>query len=398
MNQTKSSSSDFTMAAATSQTFHHLLDQIQNSNLNFHLQQSPFSAIISLKKSPIKDASGMYLMPTIPSSFSEASLSKTEAIFLEQKLDELEEANKNLKDLYNDAMKDNESNRQTISRLESQLQSVKNSDKHENLKKEIKSVNAKFEKARHDLLELKNENDGLKRYLNTTSINLKAAKKDLKDLEKVKNIEIKGFQKELRSLKEFKEKYDKEQSELRKKQKKENKQRKKVAEREAKDKLEKKSLEESSVSEATASASLIFSVESCHHIPQCILRSPSSPPLGPRTFLEYQLDCEIAKQEALEEFIDYVKGFIKQEDGETLDDQLEKLEALKNLLEPEKADDTVIDELIEKIKTLKLALGNLHKDDDETAWSEYDDDDDDLPPHYWGGDDGNEIIFYECDE
>ena len=100
----------------------------------------------------------------------------------------------------------------------------------------------------------------------------------------------------------------------------------------------------------------------------------------------------------MEEFIDYVKGFIKQEDGETLDDQLEKLEALKNLLEPEKADDTVIDELIEKIKTLKVALENLHKDDDETAWSEYDDDDDDLPPHYWGGDDGNEIIFYECDE
>ena len=122
------------------------------------------------------------------------------------------------------------------------------------------------------------------------------------------------------------------------------------------------------------------------------------PFLGPKTFSEYQLECEIAKQEAFEEFVEHVKGFIKQEDGETLDDQLEKLKALKELLEPEKADDTVFDELIEKIKTLKVALENLNKDDDvdETAWSEYDDDD--LPPYYWGGDDGNEIIFYEWDK
>ena len=66
------------------------------------------------------------------------------------------------------------------------------------------------------------------------------------------------------------------------------------------------------------------------------------------------MECEIAKHEALEEFIEYVKGFIKQEDGKTLDDQLEKLEALKKLLEPEKGDDTVFDELIEKIKHLEL--------------------------------------------
>ena len=63
----------------------------------------------------------------------------------------------------------------------------------------------------------------------------------------------------------------------------------------------------------------------------------------------------------------FLKGFIKQEDGETLDDQLEKLEVLKELLQPEKADDTVFDELIEKIKTLKVALENLHKDDDDKS-------------------------------
>ena len=64
----------------------------------------------------------------------------------------------------------------------------------------------------------------------------------------------------------------------------------------------------------------------------------------------------------------FLKGFIKQEDGETLDDQLEKLEVLKELLQPEKADDTVFDELIEKIKkNLKVAVENLHKDDDDKS-------------------------------
>ena len=76
----------------------------------------------------MKDASGMFLMPTIPSSFSEASLPKSEPMFLEQRIYELEEANKNLKALYTDAVKDAEISRETISRLESQLQSAKNSD------------------------------------------------------------------------------------------------------------------------------------------------------------------------------------------------------------------------------------------------------------------------------
>ena len=40
-----------------------IIEQIQRSHLNFHLQISPFSAIISLKKSLIKDRSGVFLLP-----------------------------------------------------------------------------------------------------------------------------------------------------------------------------------------------------------------------------------------------------------------------------------------------------------------------------------------------
>ena len=59
--------SDVTMIA--SKTFDNILDTIKNSNLNFHLQLSPFSAVISLKKSPICDKSGSPLLPN--SNFQE---------------------------------------------------------------------------------------------------------------------------------------------------------------------------------------------------------------------------------------------------------------------------------------------------------------------------------------
>ena len=46
-----------------SRTFETLLQQIQSSHLNFHLQVSPFSAVISLKKTFIRDRSGRLLLP-----------------------------------------------------------------------------------------------------------------------------------------------------------------------------------------------------------------------------------------------------------------------------------------------------------------------------------------------
>ena len=45
-------------------TFHHILEEVQNSSLNFQLKVSPFSAIIALKKSFIKDKSGNLLLPS----------------------------------------------------------------------------------------------------------------------------------------------------------------------------------------------------------------------------------------------------------------------------------------------------------------------------------------------
>ena len=59
----KLQSSDFNPTMVASRTFSSILQQIQSSNLNYQLQISPFSATISLKKTPIKDKYGAPLLP-----------------------------------------------------------------------------------------------------------------------------------------------------------------------------------------------------------------------------------------------------------------------------------------------------------------------------------------------
>ena len=54
--------SDVTMLA--DKTFHRILEQINNSKLNYHLQLSPFTAWISLKKTFIKDKEGAHVLPS----------------------------------------------------------------------------------------------------------------------------------------------------------------------------------------------------------------------------------------------------------------------------------------------------------------------------------------------
>ena len=56
---------DFTMAAAAA-AFENILQTIQYSNLNFLLELSPFAATISLKKTPVKNKSGIALLPCVP--------------------------------------------------------------------------------------------------------------------------------------------------------------------------------------------------------------------------------------------------------------------------------------------------------------------------------------------
>ena len=64
MNRTINSDSALTPTMIAYKQFDHILKQVQNSGLNFQLQVSPFGAIISLKKSLVKDRNGEFIIPS----------------------------------------------------------------------------------------------------------------------------------------------------------------------------------------------------------------------------------------------------------------------------------------------------------------------------------------------
>ena len=55
--------SDFNSTMLATRAFEDIIDRIQSSGLNFHVQISPFSAVISLKKSLVRDRTGKLILP-----------------------------------------------------------------------------------------------------------------------------------------------------------------------------------------------------------------------------------------------------------------------------------------------------------------------------------------------
>ena len=97
------------------QTFETVLNTIKASNLNFHLQQTPFSAVVYIKNSLIKDKLGNQLVP--PSLEDNKKLSI--------KLLELENMVSSMKNKLEDSILDSENAYKTITSLENQLCSTK---------------------------------------------------------------------------------------------------------------------------------------------------------------------------------------------------------------------------------------------------------------------------------
>ena len=56
--------SDFNPAMAASAMFDSIINQVRSSNLNFQMQMTPFSATIVIKKTLIKDTSGVHVIPS----------------------------------------------------------------------------------------------------------------------------------------------------------------------------------------------------------------------------------------------------------------------------------------------------------------------------------------------
>ena len=88
------------------ESFNNILQQVQTSCLNFHLQISPFSAVISIKKSLIRDKSGDVMLP--PPTLCHAP--NQELVDKNHQLEtDLININKKYEDAINDCVKANQS-------------------------------------------------------------------------------------------------------------------------------------------------------------------------------------------------------------------------------------------------------------------------------------------------
>ena len=86
--------SDLAMAASIS--FSSIVNEIQQSKLNFKIELSPFSAVITLKKTVIKDGNGVSTLPPPPSSFL-LHQAQQEILRISHIISDLEKENKDLK-------------------------------------------------------------------------------------------------------------------------------------------------------------------------------------------------------------------------------------------------------------------------------------------------------------
>ena len=117
MESTDISDSETNLTMYCDTTFNRILEEVKSSKLNFHLQQSPYSAFISLKKSFQKDRSGTLLVPDSSYALSRASLrDRTEDLLQHNKelLSELE----TLRLSYTEAREEVNRSKQRIIKLE----------------------------------------------------------------------------------------------------------------------------------------------------------------------------------------------------------------------------------------------------------------------------------------
>ena len=124
--------SDISMLAT--ETFNTLMSQIQNSSLNYHLQISPFSALVSIKKSFIKDKWGQNILPLEPfvTSCNVESEIKPRYDKLQQEFEQLFNAYEELMSKLTIAntsidvlQKDNKEKDETIKNLEAERKSAR---------------------------------------------------------------------------------------------------------------------------------------------------------------------------------------------------------------------------------------------------------------------------------
>ena len=122
--------SDYNSKMEAAMKFDAILTTVQTSNLNFHVEMSPFSAVIHLKKSLIVNQLGVSQIPPPPDSWL-LEQQKSLSSLLAQRLVILENMNNTIKSDYEIALRDcaeaNSNNSKPRQDLESAIAETKKS-------------------------------------------------------------------------------------------------------------------------------------------------------------------------------------------------------------------------------------------------------------------------------
>ena len=182
-----------------------MLDTVRSSNLNFHIQLSPFSAIISLKKSLIKDKVGNYVLPQFTVSTGDCEKLK------DGKIEELEQINAIQKEKYEEVLAELEVHRERAKLSEISMVQLKAdiNTKYvhiEELKKEKESLSNKVCDLNQQISDMQNSHSkessalklehkdnikSLNKQLDAKDKQLSKVKKDLSDKVNVKKKSVK---------------------------------------------------------------------------------------------------------------------------------------------------------------------------------------------------------------
>ena len=179
--------SDINPTMLASQTFQSILQHIQTSNLNFQVQISPFSAVISLKKSLVKDKSGAFLLPPTPPPCP-PSTALSDIATLTSKNIQLENDLKTSKRNYEDAVEDCEDVHRRMKDLQNQYQAKENKvEVKDAIHKELVEKKKVVEALNSEVEHLARENEGYRSELRNQHLKIQDLEISNKKLNEVSN-------------------------------------------------------------------------------------------------------------------------------------------------------------------------------------------------------------------
>ena len=200
----KKTDSDFNPTMASSKAFDQILESVKSSNLNFCMQLSPFSANISIKKTLIKDKSGVHLNPQIPIAHLLEKKVKDLEILVDALQVRLTESVETIRELESSLRIKQENNDHKGNDLEVQIE--KKSFEVSNLKEEKDQLEKKTETLEAALQEKETEIHDLQRNLQNSRCATNKLNKELLanrvNHEKETKIMIKNSKSEIKTLKE----------------------------------------------------------------------------------------------------------------------------------------------------------------------------------------------------